>query len=188
MIYLQQTNFQSPIPIRHGCNLVTHGSEMNCNFYVTPVVNKIYSILFVFFIMFMRHHLPYYFTLRSYNGKNTMFKRTVFKKLQHWECVPNRSAKTDGGCLRIGSYPYMTLEEKVGEKKQFPKNTNPLPSLITLLTLNQSQLFHVLSFQTVTAIQWPEMHWQGAYPNSPSGHLFGYNLRYTEQHSNGLPY
>ena len=30
---------------------------------------------------------------------------------KYGECGPNRSAKTDGGCLRIGSYPYMTLKQ-----------------------------------------------------------------------------
>ena len=34
-------------------------------------------------------------TLRSFNDKS--------------KCGPNRSAKTDGGCLRYGSYHYMTL-------------------------------------------------------------------------------
>ncbi len=35
-----------------------------------------------------------------------------FRYNEYRECGPSRSAKTYGGCLRFGSYPFMTLSLK----------------------------------------------------------------------------
>ncbi len=45
------------------------------------------------------------------------------------ECGPNRSAKSDGGCLRIGSYPYMTLKRIENENTRGLICPHDIPSL-----------------------------------------------------------
>ncbi len=32
---------------------------------------------------------------------------------KYWECGPNRSSKTNGGCLRFGFYHYVTLSQMI---------------------------------------------------------------------------